>query len=172
MRVRTCSAMKAQVPAWAGVRSVGLSSFPMVTGVAFLPETIFFGRLVVSFNLPGTCGSDSWSGGDLPSSSAEGASSVPGGLRFLEVWFLGPLACFVAGCFFFFGAVASLRRYPRPQRKVSGPCRVTCVFCFGRWLVLWRVASSSSVAALHGKEGWWEGSTGKWQKWTVNKLEM
>jgi hypothetical protein len=25
-------------------------------------------------------------------------------LRFLEVWFLGPLAFFVAGCFFFFGS--------------------------------------------------------------------
>jgi hypothetical protein len=56
----------------------------MVAAGAFFPETIFFGRLVVAFNLPGTRGSESRSGDDLPSSSAEGVWSVTGGLRFLE----------------------------------------------------------------------------------------
>ena len=102
------------------MRSVALASLPMVTGGAFPLGAVFLGRLVICFNMPGTCGCDSWSWDDLSFSSSEGGSSVSGTLRFLPVWLLGPVACFVAVLFFFFGSVLAAE----PSSSGEGDCSV------------------------------------------------
>jgi hypothetical protein len=112
----------------------------MVTGAAFRPAAIFFGRLVV-WGRGSVCGS-----GDGP---------VSGDFRVL----LWPVVRLVAGCFFFFGGFsASVLSSSAVEASVSGDLRVLrwalvrvvafCFFFFGGFSasVLSSSAEGSSVS--------------------------
>ena len=98
----------------------------------------------------------------------EGASTGLDGSEVcrLVIFSHGDWGCFPPRALFFLGAWWSLlicqalvglivglgTTHPRLQRKQPRPYQVVCIFWrygfLGRWLVLWRVASSSSVASL------------------------